>query len=170
MTGFGKNITPKRVTDKNGLEYKAFGKKIWKKNYKKELKDQMPVSLYGINKILNNNGIQTEYVRRFSDAEACQQIISHLKTGNPVVIEAKKGKWANSYHTMVLLGLTDTGKAIIADSANRTGFGSKQRVKYESVSNLIKHMFACSVSGAKSANCYFGSSSGGGYILVNSNP
>ena len=118
----------------------------------------------------NNNGIQTEYVRRFSDAEACQQIISHLKTGNPVVIEAKKGKWANSYHTMVLLGLTDTGKAIIADSANRTGFGSKQRVKYESVSNLIKHMFACSVSGAKSANCYFGSSSGGGYILVNSNP
>ena len=102
--------------------------------------------------------------------EACQQIISHLKTGNPVVIEAKKGKWANSYHTMVLLGLTDTGKAIIADSANRTGFGSKQRVKYESVSNLIKHMFACSVSGAKSANCYFGSSSGGGYILVNPNP
>ena len=148
MTGFGKNITPKRVTDKNGLEYKVFGKKIWKKNYKKELKDQMPVSLYGINKILNNNGIQTEYVRRFSDAEACQQIISHLKTGNPVVIEAKKGK----------------------DSANRTGFGSKQRVKYESVSNLIKHMFACSVSGAKSANCYFGSSSGGGYILVNPNP
>ena len=61
-------------------------------------------------------------------------------------------------------------KAIIADSANRTGFGSKQRVKYESVSNLIKHMFACSVSGAKSANCYFGSSSGGGYILVNPNP
>lgn len=50
----------------------------------------MPVSLYGINKILNNNGIQTEYVRRFSDAEACQQIISHLKTGNPVVIEAKR--------------------------------------------------------------------------------
>lgn len=47
LTGFGKNITPKRVTDKNGLEYKAFGKKIWKKNYKKELKDQMPVSLYG---------------------------------------------------------------------------------------------------------------------------
>ena len=35
LTGFGKNITPKRVTDKNGLEYKAFGKKIWKKNYKK---------------------------------------------------------------------------------------------------------------------------------------
>ena len=68
----------------------------------------MPVSLYGINKILNNNGIQTEYVRRFSDAEACQQIISHLKTGNPVVIEAKKGKmgeqlsydgtsWLNGY-------------------------------------------------------------------------
>ena len=141
-----------------------------KKNYNKELKDQMPVSLYGINKILNNNGIQTEYVRRFSDVEACQQIISHLKTGNPVVIEAKKGKWANSYHTMVLLGLTDTGNAIIGDSANRTGFGSKQRVKYESVSNLIKHMFACSVSGAKSANCYFGSSSGGGYILVNPNP
>ena len=170
LTGFGKHVTPKQVTDKNGLEYKAFGKKTWKKNYQKELKDQMPVSLYGINKILNNNGIRTEYVRRFSDAEACQQIISHLKTGNPVVIEAKKGKWANSYHTMVLLGLTNTGKAIIADSANRSAFGNKQRVKYESVANLIEHMFACSVSGANSTNCYFGSSSGGGYILVNPNP
>lgn len=170
LTGFGKQITPKQVTDKKGLEYKVFGKKVWKKNYKKELKDQMPVSLYGINKILNYNGIRTEYVRRFSDAEACQQIIGHLKTGNPVVMEAKKGKWANSYHTMVLLGLTNTGKAIIADSANRSAFGNKQRVKYESVSKLIKHMFSCSVSGANSTNCYFGSSSGGGYILVNPNP
>ena len=30
--GFGKKITPIRVTDKNGLENKVFGKKIWKKN------------------------------------------------------------------------------------------------------------------------------------------
>lgn len=167
LTGFGKQTTPKHVTDKNGLEYKVFGKQIWKKNYDKALKDQMPVSLYGINKILNHSGIRTEYVRRFSDDAAYQQITRHLKTGNPVVIEVKKGQWANSYHTMVLLGLTNTGKAIIADSANRTAFGNKQRVKYESVSNLIEHMFACSVSGANSTNCYFGSSSGGGYILVN---
>ena len=134
LTGFGKNVTPKRVTDRGGLEYKAFGAKVWAKNYKEKYNDSdkkdksMPVSLYGMNVILNKQGIRTKYIRRFKKSEAAHQITIHLKTGNPVIIEMKKGKWANSFHTMVLLGITDTGKAIIADSADRTAvFGNQRR-------------------------------------------
>lgn len=173
MTGFGKNVVPKYVTDINGLEYSAFGVTSWKKNYSK-YKDtasqdkSMPVSLYGMNMILNRHGIRTEYVRRFEKVAAAQQITAHLKTGNPVIIEMKKGKWANSYHTMALLGITNTGKAIIADSADRSVFGNQQRIKYETVSNLLDEgMFSCTESGAASTNCYFSSAGGGGYILVN---
>lgn len=175
MTGFGKNVTPKSVTDKGGLEYKAFGAASWKKNYKEKYNDSdkkdksMPVSLYGISTILNKHGIRTRYVRRFEKTEAASQITTHLRTGNPVVVEMKKGRWANSYHTMVLLGITNTGKAIIADSADRADtFGNKRRIKYETVSNLLNEgMFSCTKSGELSTNCYFSSSGGGGYILVN---
>lgn len=175
LTGFGKNVTPKRVTDRGGLEYKAFGAKVWAKNYKEKYNDSdkkdksMPVSLYGMNVILNKQRIRTKYIRRFQKSEAAHQITAHLKTGNPVIIEMKKGKWANSFHTMVLLGITDTGKAIIADSADRTAvFGNQRRIKYETVSNLLNEgMFSCTTSGALSTNCYFSTAGGGGYILVN---
>lgn len=175
LTGFGKNVVPKQITDENGLEYRIFGAASWKKNYKEKYNDDqdddksMPVSLYGINKILNRKGIRTEYVRRFEKAEAASQITRHLKTGNPVVIEMKKGRWANSFHTMVLLGITNTGKAIIADSADRADtFGNQRRIKYETVNNLLDEgMFSCTASGASSTNCYFSTAGGGGYILVN---
>lgn len=174
MTGFGKNVTPKRVTDKDGLEYTAFGREVWVRNYKEKYSekqkddDSMPVSLYGMTVILNRHGIRTEYIRRFEKETAARQITAHLKKGNPVIIEMKKGKWANSFHTMVLLGITNTGKAIIADSADRSVFANQQRVKYETVNNLLDDgMFSCTTSGAKSTNCYFSTAGGGGYILVN---
>lgn len=174
LTGFGKNVEPKQVTDKDGLEYTIFGAASWRKNYKEKYNDDekqdksMPVSMYGMNMILNRNGIRTQYVRRFEKEEAARQITAHLKTGNPVIIEMKKGKWANSFHTMVLLGITNTGKAIIADSANRSAFGEQQRIKYETVNNLLNEgMFSCTESGALSTNYYFSTAGGGGYILVN---
>lgn len=45
LTGFGKNITPKRVTDKNGLEYKAFGKKSGRKIIKRIKRSDARISL-----------------------------------------------------------------------------------------------------------------------------
>lgn len=174
LTGFGINVVPKRVTDRDGLEYRIFGPQVWARNYKEKYNDtekkdkSMPVSMYGMNMILNRKGIRTQYVRRFEKEEAARQITKHLKTGNPVIIEMKKGKWANSFHTMVLLGITNTGKAIIADSANRSAFGEQQRIKYETVDNLLNEgMFSCTESGALSTNCYFSTAGGGGYILVN---
>ena len=101
----------------------------------------MPISLYGISRVLSAYGINNEYVRNFNDAQALAEITQHLKTGNPVVIEVKKvgadNTWANSKHTMVLLGLTDTGLAIVADSADRAStFGNYARIKYTSLVNL----------------------------------
>lgn len=168
LTGFGRNIVPKQITDQGGLENTVFGTAVWGKNYGQSLAKQMPVSLYGITKILNYTGIRAQYVRQFEDGTAYSQITAHLKTGNPVIIEMKKGRWANSYHTMVLLGLTNTGRVIVADSANRSVFGSQQRIKYELLANIINEgMFSCTDSGAKSTNCYFTTAGGGGYILVN---
>lgn len=174
LSGFkGTTITPQKLIKKSGYEYKTFGSSVWKKNYAKDLDDQMPVSLYGITKILNKYGVAAEYVRTFSDTEATAQIKQHLRTGNPVIIEVSKTnrhtgqadkKWSNSYHTLALLGMTDTGQVIVADSVNRTAFGEEQRIKYATVEELIPYMYTS--TNLTSTSCYF-SSKAGGYILVN---
>lgn len=175
------------------IEKKIFGATVWKKNYTSK---QMPVSLYGISKVLNYYKIPNTYVRYFpgamgtngkivdnktSDALAIRQIEKHLKTGNPVVIEVSKTNrttkkedklWANSYHTMVLLGMTENGKVIVADSANRSGFDNTQRIKYASLKDLIPYMF--SSTNLTSSYCqepyWVSRTYCGGYLLVNPQP
>lgn len=179
LSGYSKkyaNYTPKKTY--TILEKKVFGTRVWKSNYKKSLRSQMPVSLYGISKVLKACGIKNKYVRYFKDAQAIRQITNHLKTGNAVVIEVnnhqqKNGKisskydsrWSSSKHTMALLGLTNNGKVIVADSANRSWSGSRQRIKFATVSHLVKYMIPCKSS---STSCYYTSVRvNGGYILVN---
>ncbi len=166
------NYTPSKVS--KTVEKEVFGKAAWKKNYKGK---KMPVSLYGINKILNTKGIQTTYVQKYKDQAAIQQITDHLKSGHPVIIETdnrrrvngkvvggRNYKWAGSKHTMVLLGMTESGKAIVADSAQRTWSKNQQRVKYASVKELVSYMLPCT---SKKMTVYYSKSSAcGGYILV----
>ena len=137
----------------------------------------MPLSLYGISSVLSAYGINNQYVRSFNDVQALEEITQHLMTGNAVVIEVKNYNrstgqkdttWANSKHTMVLLGLTDTGMAIVADSADRSSaiFGNCKRVKYASLVSLIPYMF--SSTNVTSTDVYYTKESAcGGYILVN---
>lgn len=152
------------------VERNLFGTE-WVENYSKGHNKQMPVSLYGITKILESNGIPTQYVRQYDDqAAVVQQITDHLRTGNAVVIEVQKigdnTKWSNSNHTMVLLGMTDSGLAIVADSADRAAsFGDQRRIKYATVTELVQYMFPCTVADA--TDVYFKQASGGGYVLVN---
>lgn len=159
------------------LEKKVFGTKVWKANYRKSVRKQMPVSLYGISRILKYSGIKNRYVRYFKDQKAVSEIKAHLYKGKPVIIEVnnhtqKNGKisskynnkWANSKHTMVLLGMTDNNKVIIADSAYRKWSGTKQRVKFAKMESLVHYMIPCK---STSYSCYYKSSdSCGGYILV----
>lgn len=174
LTGYtGLGFTPAYMVE--AIEKNLFGSE-YKTNYQKSDSNKMPLSLYGISRVLSAYGINNQYVRSFSDAQALAEITQHLKTGNAVVIEVKNynrsaGKidttWANSKHTMVLLGLTDTGMAIVADSADRTStFGNCRRIKYASLVSLIPYMF--SSSNVTSTNAYYTTESAcGGYILVN---
>lgn len=169
------NYTPVKTYKK--LEKKVFGVRSWRANYSKSKNKQMPVSLYGITKILNYCKIKARYVRTFRDANAVKTIESHLKKGKPVIIEvnnhkqtngriyrAYNQKWANTKHTMVLLGMTDTGKVIVADSAYRTWSGSKQRIKFATMKNLVHYMIPSRI---RSNSYYYQSaSSNGGYVLV----
>ena len=138
-----RNYTPVQV--KNIVEKKALGTAAWKRNYSK------PV---------------------------LKQILKHLKTGNAVVIEANNRtqingrfsarttrRWALGKHTMVLLGLTDDGRVIVADSAQRTWSKKKQRIKYTTVKEIVKYLIPCK----SSARTYYFSSTAasGGYVLVN---
>lgn len=179
LSGYTKKYdtwTPSRVSRE--LEKKVFGTKAWNANYSKSMMAQRPVSLYGISKILTYCKIPNKYVRFFKDKQAVKEIESHLKTGNAVIIETNNHKqtngkfssaftkrWASSKHTMVLLGMTDTGKVIVADSAYREWSGKKQRIKFSKMENLIHYMIPCKKS---STSLYFNSvDSCGGYILVN---
>ena len=66
---------------------------------------------------------------------------------------------------MVLLGMTDKGKVIVADSATRSWSGTKQRLKLTTMNELVKYMIPCK---SVSTSVYYKSvSSAGGYILVN---
>lgn len=179
LSGYSKKYadwTPSKVSKQ--LEKKVFGTKAWNANYKKSLPAQRPVSMYGISKILTYCKIQNKYVRFFKDKQAVKEIKQHLKTGNAVIIEVNNhrqsngkfsakydNRWATSKHTMALLGMTDTGKVIVADSADRKWSGQKQRVKFAKMEELVRYMIPCKKSGN---SLYFNSvGSCGGYILVN---
>ena len=178
LSGYSKkyrNYTPDKTS--RILEKKVFGSSRWNANYRKSLGAQRPVSLYGISKVLSYCNISNRYIRFFKDKTAVRQIEKHLKTGNPVIIEVnnrtqKNGrfgsytnKWSSSKHTMVLLGMTNTGKVIVADSATRKWSGKKQRIKFTTMKELVKYMIPCK---SVSTSVYYKSvSSAGGYILVN---
>ena len=168
----GKTVTPVMVMET--IERTVFGQDEWMKNYSKSNADQRPVSLYGISKILASYGVPTTRVWKFTDAQAKSQIREHLLTGNPVVIvvsqkNRKTNKstklWTNSYHTMVLIGITANDKVLVGDSVNRAAFGKSQRVKVTSLDELISYMFPCTKE--KASFYWNAASSCGGYLLVN---
>lgn len=169
------NYTPAMTYKK--LEKRVFGLRSWKSNYSKSKRKQMPVSLYGITKILRYCKIKARYVRTFKDVLAVKNIETHLKKGKPVIIEVNNHrqangrisrvynpKWANTKHTMVLLGMTDTGKVIVADSAYRPWSGTKQRIKFTTMEDLVHYM----IPSKRISNSYYYQSAdtNGGYILV----
>lgn len=170
-----RDFTPKQTY--TILEKKVFGIKRWNANYKKSLAAQRPISLFGISKILSAENISNRYIRFFKDKTAVKQIENHLRKGNPVIIEVNNRKqkngrfgayttrWSHSKHTMVLLGMTNTGKVIVADSATRDWSGEKQRIKFTTMKHLVQYMIPCK---SVSTSLYYKNVySSGGYILVN---
>lgn len=163
------------------VEREMFGD-AWTKNYSKKDTDDsksrpMPISLYGMTKVLDAYQVKYRYVRAFEDTQAMAEIEAHLKSGNPVIFivsaksrfkGARKNKWTTGYHCMTMLGMTDTDEVIIADTVDRSRdiFGDDQRIKYAPLDELIGYMFSC--TDTTSTSLYWGGkASSGGYILIN---
>ena len=158
----------------NGPEKELTTDKDWKREHvNRSLKQQMPLSLYGISSILKSSGVNNDYVRTYTEAEARTDILTHLKTGNPIIFEVRQknkqtGKsnkrWTNSYHTMIFLGVLTNGKVIISDSVDRSWYNGGQRLKIVELSDLMRYMFPCT---AFSESMYYdGARSDGGYIKI----
>lgn len=164
------------------VEKVCFDEKVWYHNYHKPIARQMPVSLYGISRILTEKSIPHRYIGDFQDEAAVEEIREHLAAGKPVVIETsrmkrKNGKiirwfdkrYAGSYHTMVLLGMDKTGRVLLTDSAQREWAGEWQRLKKADLTDLISYMFPQRHTG--DTHVYFHRRKNtGGYILIDAEP
>ena len=96
LSGYTKkyaNYTPNMT--RTILEKKVFGS-AWRRNYGKSAKAQMPVTLYGISRILKKCGVRNKYVTRFSSNKKTAKIITrHLSKGEAVVIETNNHRQKN---------------------------------------------------------------------------
>lgn len=170
------------------IERQVAGEEAWTENHvTKAPDDQSPLSMYGISQILSAAGVRNTYVTKFnsnmrdsSDGNAAADIISHLKTGNPVVFEARDynrytgqsdGRWTKNYHTLSLLGYFVDGRVLLTDTAGRgwykpsNGYYGGQRFKIVDLKDPMSHMFSCE---NKPNTIYFkGTTKAGGYIKVN---
>ena len=170
------------------IERQVAGEEAWTENHvTKAPDDQSPLSMYGISQILSAAGVRNTYVTKFnsnmrdsSDGNAAADIIAHLKTGNPVVFEARDynrytgqsdGRWTKNYHTLSLLGYFVDGRVLLTDTAGRgwykpsNGYYGGQRFKIVDLKDPMSHMFSCE---NKPNTIYFkGTTRAGGYIKVN---
>ena len=171
-----------------GIERQVAGEAAWTENHVTlDLDKQMPVSMYGISQILSAAGVRNTYVTKFNssmrdanDGNAAADIIAHLKTGNPVVFEARDynrytgsadGRWTKNYHTLSLLGYFVDGRVLLTDTASRSwykpanGYKGGQRFKIVDLKDPMSHMFSCE---NQPNTIYFkGTTKAGGYIKVN---
>lgn len=169
-------IYPQHTIEK--YERACFGDSSFAENYQKSLPKQMPVSLYGISQILQENGIENRYVGAYKEKEAMREILAHLYSGRPVIFEASRlrhrgpivlsindKKYSGSYHTMIMLGIDQEGLVVFTDSATREWAGDIQRLKRARLSELMMYMF--SQKNKKDTHVYFhGRRNTGGYILL----
>lgn len=166
-------ILPNEVID--GPEKDTVSPEAWNREHKeRSLPKQMPLSLYGISSILEKHDVTVDYVRTYSsDEEASADILSHLRTGNPVIFEVrqksnktgkKSSRWTNSYHTMVLLGVLTNGKVLVYDPVDKNWKNNGNRITITDLSDVMEFMFPCTKM--DKAMYYNGAASDGGYIKV----
>lgn len=96
-------------------------------------------------------------------------ITKHLESGRPVLIWLidKTGKYTTYLHTVLLVGVTETGKWIMLDSGGRKLDG-RYSVKITDPADVYKHIRFCSSGKADKQALYWkGESSTTGIVLVN---
>lgn len=166
------DITPDQII--NSVEKTVTGTEAWTRHHvTKPAGTAMPLSLSGISAILSYGGVEHDYIRSFQKETAREDILSHLRTGNPVLFEVKKksnitgkkdSKWTGSVHTMVFLGVYTNGNILVSDSVNHSWYSGGQRAKIADIDDLMEYMYSCTTFDTKP---YFKSiSSDGGYMKI----
>ena len=142
--------TPPEVMD--GIEKETVGASEWNDHhYNGADKSAMPMTLNGINQCMTSAGVHTEYIPSFEREPMKEDILNHLATGQPVVIEVSKtnqvtnktdGYWSSSVHTVVLVGVKGD-QVIVADPANISKGSGRGRIKESSLDFISQYMWSC---------------------------
>lgn len=175
LSGYNENYAharPDHIIDT--LEKKYADPKAWSREHEqKTLKRQMPLSLYGMSTLMTKANVANDYIPSFHYQEARADIISHLRSGNPVLFEVRmknhrtkksSKRWTNSYHTMVFLGAFTDDQVLLCDSVDRSWYDGGQRYKIVSIDDVMDYMFPSTKSTSKMY--YDGAASDGGYIKI----
>lgn len=139
------------------LEKAVFGK----------ISSEYPPSAYGTQKLLKKAGVNTSYIRSFTRASARKKIQAAVDSGNAVIVWLGPGqnlKWTGSVHTVVILGQTDKGRLIVADSCDRKWAGNNQRLKIVSMNDVVNSMM--SNTRQKDTNYWSGWTNSHGFLVV----
>lgn len=175
LSGYNENYAharPDHIIDT--LEKKYADSNAWSKNYeKKSLRHQMPLTLSGMSTLMKKAKVQNDYVASFRYPEARADILSHLRSGHPVLFEVRmknhrtkksSKRWTNSYHTMVFLGAFTDDQVLLCDSVDRSWYDGGQRYKIVDLDDVMDYMFSSTKTTKK---LYFnGAASDGGYIKI----
>ena len=127
-----------------------------------------PVSPYGLQKLLSSKGIRSKWVPYKETGFMANDIIPHLRTGQPVLVwmgSSLSKKYTNSVHTVVLAGVTEDGRGIYLDSGARTWDGY-QRAKLVDLNDVQNHMWFCTKGKAAEQVLWGGHSTTTGYIKI----
>ncbi len=133
----------------------------------------MPLSLNCIQAILAKFGVPTRYVYSFNRNKLAGDFKKLLLEGNVLVVNCcthnyrthrNNPKYSHSNHTVVLFGITETGKAIMADSANFGWSGSYQRFKLVDLKDFANYVTR--KTNNRVTKYYSGRSVNGGYLIL----
>lgn len=141
--------------------HKALEKKVTGRS---DSKSGCPLAPLGAVKVLKYYGIKAEWKPYGVSRDT---ITAHLRKGKPVLIWLidKSGKYTSYLHTVLLAGVTETGKWIMLDSGGRKLDG-RYSVKICDPADVYKHIRFCSSGKAANSMYWKGESSTTGIVLV----
>lgn len=131
--------------------------------YSKAKSKNKTLTIGGIDKALSALNLHTKY-KRVIDDDVYVNIKSHLAKGKPVMLWAhtNNDKWGtNKNQIMLLIGMDESGNAIMVDPVDREWSDNDQRVKLVSVTELVDYM-----KNVLESESDFAAYNSGGYVLI----
>ena len=136
---------------------------VFHEKYAKNIGKGKVLSMNGICNLLNTLGLNASFRRTIED-DVYVDIKTHLIKGKPVILWTRTNnkKWGtNKMQIMLLIGMDESGYAIMVDPVDRKWSDDDQRVKLVSVTELVDYM-----KNAPDNDNNFTEGVDGGYILV----